>query len=168
MAVKVERPDLDSRVERAYFARNAVEVAKELLGKTIVRQFEGSREAFAMIREVVAWQGEEESSAATLKYAPGMVGISKKMGHFLIDIATGRQNRPSCVTLVGLYSPDNGIIQGPGNVSTYLHVDDMLDSAPIDHPCLWIGGESVDPQRIIKRNKTKVPSNCRGYFYFKQ
>jgi len=166
MAIKLRRPAIETRLDREYFADQAKIIAPDLLGRIIVRQFPDDREVLARIKEVSAWQGSTDRTARTAKYAPGMIGISKKFGHYMIDIATGRQDSASCVTIFAIEGID-GVIQGPGNVSTYLHVDEMLDSAPIDHPCFWIGGEPIGKEEILRRNKSKMPSNFRGSYYYK-
>lgn len=163
---KLERPYIESMLARDYFSRKPAIVAKDLLGRVIVRQYPESYEIIARIKEVAAWQGEENSSAKTMKYAPGIIGISTKFGNHLIDIATGSENRPSCITLIALDSSE-GIIQGPGKVSKYLEVDKMFDKAPINHPSLWIGGEPISQDRVYQRKKSNVPENSRGFFYFR-
>lgn len=165
MVSVIERPRLTTKLYRDFFARPALVVAYDVLGRTIVSQVPGRKEVIARIKEVAAWQGEEDSSARTIRYAPGLIGISKKYGQNLIDIGTGSPRSASCITLVALDSPD-GIIQGPGRTSEYLGITDLFDSAPIDDPYFWIGGEAVSTDQILQRNKI-VPANCKGYFYFK-
>jgi len=119
-----------------------------------------------LLGRLILRQGAEDSTAKTAKYAPGHIGISTKFGNNLIDIATSAEYRASCITLIALETPKK-TIQGPGNVSKYLQINRDFDDTPIDHPSLWIGGESVEESRVIKRTKSNVPENCRGYFYFK-
>lgn len=166
MTDKIERPDIKTRLDREYFADQARIVAPDLLGRTIVRQFPEDRQVLAKIKEVSAWQGATDRTADTAKYAPGMIGVSRKFGHYMIDIATGREDSASCVTIIAVEG-DDGIVQGPGNVSNYLHIDDMFDSAPIDHPCFWIGGEPIGKEKVLKRNKSGMPKNFRGQYYYK-
>lgn len=158
------RPGIETRLSREYFVNRPDAVAQDILGRIVIRQFPEGKETLARIKEVAAWRGEEDSSAKTMKYAPGIIGISCKFGKFLIDIATESEKRPSCITLIALESID-GIIQGPGNVTKYLKVDRMFDRAPIDHPCLWIGGIPISKDQVHKRNSSK-PGNCLGYFYY--
>ncbi len=162
---KIERPNIDTRLGRDYFSGNPEVVASFLLGRTVVRQFP-NREILAKIKEVAAWQGEDDSSSETIKYDSGLIGISKKYGKNIIDIATGSAKKPSCISLIALVTP-KGIVQGPGNVSEYLEVNDMFNYAPIDHPCLWIGGEEIDGDKILRREKSNLPRNCKGYFYYR-
>ena len=165
MKYKIERPKLITKLNRDFFARPSLVIAKFLLGRTVISQITGRDIRIARIKEVAAWRGEEESSARTLRYAPGLVGISRKFGKDLIDIGTGGQRNASCVTLIALDSPE-GIIQGPGKTSEYLGITDLFDTAPIDDPYFWIGGEPVNPEEVIQRSKA-VPGNCEGYFYYR-
>ena len=162
----IQKPIFNERLTRGHFVRRADYIAKDLLGRVIVSQAHGHEEVYARIKEVAAWEGEEKSSAKTIKYGPGLVGVSKKHGKSLIDIGTSSQSRASCVTLIALETPE-GIIQGPARVANYLHIDDMFDGAPIDDPFLWIGGEIVNRQRVTKRAVPNAPGNCLGYFYYK-
>lgn len=165
MATEFQKPDFKAHLNRDYFAEQARIVAPDLLGRLIIRQFPDT-ELVAKIKEVAAWQGATKTTARTAKYAPGMVGISRKFGKYLIDIATGSEGTPSCITLIALETP-TGVIQGPGNLSNYLQIDEKFDSAPIDHPCLWIAGEPISQDRIVKRSLNSLPENCKGYFYYK-
>lgn len=157
-------PDLRTKLEHSFFQDSAANVAQKLIGRTLVRELPGGKHLLAVIREVAAWQGEEKSSAKTLRYHPGIIGISSKYGHHLIDIGTGYMGRPSCITVAGIYTEDD-VIEGPGNVSKYLAIDRDCDSMPVDNDVLWIGGDRVDPSLVLQRTR-KTPSNCRGYFYF--
>jgi len=161
-------PEYSAHLPREFFARRADHVAVDLLGRTIVgRELRGEGKALiGRIREVSAWEGKERTSTESLDYAPGMIGVSKKYGRTMIDIATNGHRKASCITLVGLETPE-GVVQGPGSVSEYLQVGRDFDSVPIDSPLLWIGGEPIGAERIQVRNKKDTPSNCIGYFYFK-
>lgn len=164
MTRQIARPDIKTKLGSSFFQDSAANVAQKLIGRTIVRELPDGKSLVALIREVAAWQGEEKTSAKTLKYHPGIIGISNRYGHNLIDIGTGYMGRPSCVTIAGIYTPDE-VLDGPGKVSRYLAVDDQCDSMPIENDVLWIGGEPVDSSQVLQRTK-QAPANCKGYFYF--
>jgi len=164
MIDQIVRPDERSRLGMRFFQDRSIDVAQNLLGRTIVTKAQNQTERMGIIREVAAWQGAEDSSAPTIRYHPGIVGVSQRYGHFLLDIGTGYQGRPSCVTIIGLYTPE-GFRNGPGKVTKHLGIDKDFDSMPIDTDALWIGGDKVESERIIQRLK-QAPANCKGYFYF--
>lgn len=164
MARQITRPNERTRLRMEFFQNNPAIVARDLVGRTLVKRAPNLEEKMGIIREVAAWQGAEDSSSKTIRYHPGIVGVSKKFGHFLLDIGTGYQSRPSCITIMGLYTPE-GLIDGPGKVTKYLGVDSDYDSMSIDTAALWIGGEGIDPEKILQRVK-QAPANSRGRFYF--
>jgi len=165
MESSIEVPSLKTRLSQDYFEQQARVVVNDLLGMTIVHRISEDELRLALIREVSGWQGKVKSSAKTIGYTPGTIGISKKYGHNLIDIATGSHHTPSCIMLVALNTPE-GLVEGPGKVSKYLSVDDSSDKTPVDGTQFWIGGDAVSPDRIKKREKSNLPENCIGYFYY--
>lgn len=164
MVRQIARPDISTKLDTSFFQDSAANVARNLIGRTLVRELPGGKHLLATIREVAAWQGAEKTSAQTIRYHPGIIGISNRYGHNLIDIGTGYMGRPSCVTLAGIYTPDE-VIEGPGKVSKYLAIDSDCDSMPINNDVLWIGGQGVNSEQVLQRLK-QAPANCKGYFYF--
>ena len=162
----LEVPNKKTMLQQDYFIDQSRIIAPDLLGRIIVRETDDET-LLGKIREVSAWHGVTPKAAETIKYAPGMIGISRKFGYNIMDIATDSHKKASCVTIVAVETPDGELIQGPGKVTAYLNIDEKLDSAPIYHPLLWIGGDAVSSCDINRRQKKKVPSNCRGYFYTK-
>ena len=112
MVRQIARPNIATRLDTSFFEDSSANVARKLLGRTLVRELPGGKHIVAQIREVAAWQGAEDSSAKTIRYHPGIIGISQRYGHHLIDIGTGYQGRPSCITIAGIYTP-NESIEGP-------------------------------------------------------
>ena len=87
------------------------------------------------------------------------------------DVGTRNKDEASCITLVGGDLFDRRGLReqakGPGKLSKALEIDSSYDNAPINFGQLWIGGEPIDEDQILKRNKSNVPENCVGYFYFR-
>ena len=152
MTIEIVRPNNRTRLGLSFFQDSATNVARSLIGRTIVKRAPNLEEKIGVIREVAAWQGDNKDSAKTLRYHPGIVGISKRFGHLLLDVGTGYQGRPSCITIAGIYTPE-GLVDGPGKVTDYLGIDSDYDSMPIDTDALWIGGESIDQTQVFQRTK---------------
>ena len=167
---KIYIPNKTEEVPEAFFARGSESVAKDLLGRTLVR--EGEKDIIASIREVAAWEGDAMASRYKgILNAPGTIFIPIQYGKSILGLATDKIGTPSCVTLISAIvgnGEEEELVQGTGNLSKALEIDkDSFDGLPLRLSPLWIGGQSIDSDRIIKRNKPKVPGNCLGYFYFK-
>ena len=161
----MKKQDYSNHIKRNFFKRKPRDVATDLLSRLITRQSSRTNIKYGIIREVATWEGDTETSKETLEYAPGLIGISNRRGNYLIDIATGTQNEPSCITLTGIETPTGKIIRGPGKVSDYLQVNEMLNSAPIDHPSLWIGKRKlgIEPKW---RKLSNMPKNWQGTCFY--
>ena len=171
-------PRKSSQIHRDFFERDAVTVAKDLLGRVMVQERGSKPSLYVQLTEIAAYDGivGKDLEAAQKKnpnlfYAPGVIGISTVYGKHLIDVGTQGLCKPSCVTLVaGNLFDKRGLrekLQGPGNLSKALEIDSDYDSSPINFGQLWVGGDAVDADRIKQRNKSNVPTNCKGYFYFR-
>jgi 3-methyladenine DNA glycosylase Mpg len=152
-----------------FFRRGSDIVAKDLLGRYLVRFFPGiNTHVVGQIREVAAYQGETDSSSEGLNESAGMITVSRKMGRNLLDIATGNDDSASCITLraAAFYFDDIENVQGPGLLTEALQIDKDFSGYDIGS-CddLWIEGDGVSPDVIRRRNKSGLPNNCLGYFY---
>ena len=167
---RIELPEKSERLPSEFFARKARDVARDLLGRVLVVKRPRKCTLYARIHEASAYEGEEDSSSEGILYAPGIAGISTKFGKRLLDISTGRQNIPSCVTLISgdIYdgARQREFTQGPGNLTKALEIGPEYNGLEITTPSLWIGGNSINPDMIKQRKLSNVPANCKGYFYF--
>jgi 3-methyladenine DNA glycosylase Mpg len=169
--MSLEKPKKSSKLGLDYFEQRPITVAKGLLGRVLVRERIGKSPIYSEIKEVAAYEGSTDSMSEGAKYSPGSVSISTKFGKNLIDISTLAENRSSCVTLIaGNLFDARGYretAKGPGNLSKALEIGTELDNTPLNSSYLWIGGNPIDPKNIIKRKKTKVSKNCKGFYYFR-
>jgi DNA-3-methyladenine glycosylase len=169
---EVKEPmSIDTKLGRDFFAKPAVDVAYGLLGREIVRRFNGT-DVKGVIVEVSAWEGTTPSSSDGMRYAPGTIGVSTKFGKHLLDIATELKDVSSCVTLIAAEFDWNGkkqVVQGPGLVTAALKIDRSFDQQKIyENPNVYIIGGHMPAQDVLKRDKKGVPANCKGYFYLKR
>lgn len=177
MTNELKIPRKSSQIYRDFFERDAVIVAKDLLGRVMVQERKDNS-IYVQLTEIAAYEGTNSKNLEeaikknpNLFYAPGIIGISTAHGKNLIDIGTRKLCLPSCVTLIaGNLFDKTGLIkklQGPGNLSRALKIDSSYDSSPINFGQLWIGGEPIDESEIKQRNKSDLPINCKGYFYIR-
>jgi 3-methyladenine DNA glycosylase Mpg len=166
-------PDKRSRLERKFFSRRSDIVAQDLLGRILVHERPDAATLYLLIKEASAYQGKIKSTSKGLLCAPGTIGISTKYGQRMLDIATGEIAEPSCVTLIGGQIYDGRgfrvAVNGPGKLTSSLEIDRNYDGLIVDLGVspVWIGGESVGDEQILRRKKSNTPENCLGYFYLK-
>ena len=169
---KIYIPKRTEELQEEFFARNSESVAKDLLGRTLVRERKRKKDLYASIREISAYEGQSSSMTKGVLYTPGTLIVSTKYGRNLLDISTQKIGDSSCITLISAIVGERGeegeLVKGPGNLTKALEIDkDSFDGWLLTLSPLWIGGQTIENDRVIKRNKSNMPSNCVGYFYFK-
>jgi len=130
-----------TRLTRASFNLPTLRVARDLLGKFIVRRYRG-RQLAAMITEVEAYKGPRDRAAHTFGgrrtarveplYADGgtayvylVYGI-----HWLLNFSTAGAGTPEGVLIRGVLTAGGAkprLLSGPGRVTAYLRIDRRLD-----------------------------------------
>ncbi|MEP6998735.1 MAG: DNA-3-methyladenine glycosylase [Betaproteobacteria bacterium] len=128
-------------MDRDVFNRPTLRVARDLLGKFIVRRHRG-RELAAMITEVEAYKGPRDRAShafggrRTARVEPlyadgGTAYVYLIYGmHWLLNFSTAGAGNPEGVLIRGIlteHAAQRMPVSGPGRVSAYLHVDQRLD-----------------------------------------
>ncbi len=147
-------PALDGRRwDRAAFNRPTLRVARDLIGKFIVRA-SGCTVLAAMIAETEAYKGPRDRAShahggrRTRRVEPlyrdgGTVYVYFVYGmHWLLNFSTAGAERPEGVLIRAVVdcaaSPQRRIL-GPGRVTRHLDIDGSLDGADATQsPALWI------------------------------
>lgn len=160
-----------ARLKRNFFGRGSEVVAKELLGRY---WFFESPEGLliARLRKIAAYRGATKTTSSGASYEAGLASISIKFGHCLLDVATGRDGEPSCITLmdidIELGEEVVEQIRGPGNLTKRLGINkenrDSYDGKSIYGQTMWIEGDPVNKSEI-RRLKGNSP-NCVGIYKF--
>ena len=150
------------RLGRDCFNRPTLRVARELLGKFIVRRH-GTRTLAAMIIETEAYKGPRDraSHAFGWRRTPRVEPLYGEGGtayvylayglHWLLNFSTGGAGNPEGVLIRGILpGPDAAPISGPGRVTTFLHIDRRLDRIDATRSeQLWVEDRGV-----------RVPARC--------
>jgi DNA-3-methyladenine glycosylase len=145
------KPDKD------FFIRPAPIVARDLLGKYLVRRINGKITAYK-ITEVEAYEGLEDlashASKGRTKRTEIMFGEAGKLYiylvygmHHMLNIVTGQVGYPSAVLI---RSVEN--IVGPGRLTKILKIDkslNALDAFPKNNIWFEDRGEVIDPKKIL-------------------
>ena len=166
----VKMKNLEARITRDFFKKDAVTVAQHLLGREIVRYFPNNTEARGRILEVSAWEGTYGQRPQKFPdYKQGVVSVSCKRGRYMIDITCG--DKDSCVTLLRAEFEIDGRkyhADGTSKLVSILQVTpDAFDGYDIvEGSAIKIEGAPGEIT-VYTRNKGNVPKNCRGFHYTK-
>lgn len=141
-----------------FFARDTLAVARELLGKFLVRKC-GKREEAHMITEVEAYDGhlDRASHASRGKTErnepmwgpPGRFYVYLVYGmHEMFNIVTGRRGYPAAVLIRGVEG-----YAGPGKLTKHLKIDRKMNGKKASRTTgLWVEDRGVKiPSRDIKK-----------------
>ncbi len=147
-----------SRVSRDFFARDTLTVARELLGRRLVRVLDGERLAGRIV-EVEAYVGEEDQAShascgvtrrnAPMYGPPGHAYVYFIYGmHHCFNVVTERKGYPAAVLVRALEPlegvelmrarrsgrPDAQLTGGPARLCQALEIDRRFDGADLCAP----------------------------------
>lgn len=116
------------RLGREFFLRDALEVAPELVGKTLVSSLPGAQERRLVITETEVYRGVEDSAChahrgrtkrTEMLYRPGgAVYVYLCYGiHWLLNVITGPKDFPQGVLIRACEG-----FEGPGKLTKYLGI----------------------------------------------
>lgn len=145
-----------------WFARDTLEVARELLGKVLVRSLDGQVLTGRLI-EVEAYLGPEDQAAHSARgltprtrvmYGPpGHAYVYFIYGmHHCLNFVTRPEGVPQAVLVRALEpGPGVGRASGPGLVCRALGIDRSLNGRPLVPPGLYVAddGFRVDPSEVV-------------------
>lgn len=164
------------RLSRAFFARDTLKVARELLGKTLVRKI-GRKIFRARITETEAYCGPDDKAShaakgRTLRTSP-MFGLSGVLYVYLIygmyhclNIVTEREGYPAAVLIRGLVPVSKNLksadLNGPGKLCRALAVDRELNGTDsITGNKLWIEDAPAVSSALV-RNSGRIGVEYAG------
>lgn len=163
------------RLPRSFFARDTIVVAKDLLGKRLVREIKGQRIS-GIITETEAYRGEEDlacharsgiTNRTRVMFGPaGHAYIYFIYGmHWLLNFVTEEEGFPGAVLIRVIY-PEEGLqiiadrrngqphqvwTNGPAKICQALDIDGVLNGLDVCKPKspLYLEfGDNVNPQTI--------------------
>ncbi|MDP3947521.1 MAG: DNA-3-methyladenine glycosylase [bacterium] len=147
----------------AWFNRSALLVARELLGKYLVRRYRG-RTIAAMITETEAYIGPQDLAShaargrrtartAVMFGRPGRWYIYFTYGmHWLSNIVTGRKGHPAAVLIRGVRG-----ISGPARVTRTFRIVGSFNSMPANRRSgLWIEDRGIRVPRRVRGPRVGV------------
>lgn len=156
----------------SFYERDTLIVAKELLGKYLVRQIRGKK-MVGKIVEVEAYVGESDPASHAFR---GLTPRTKIMygsaGHayvyfnygmyFLLNVVTERKGFPAAVLIralepvFGFKGDDPRPASGPGKLCRSMQIDKELNGESFTGKRLWIGELKSDDKDIEIRWSPRI------------
>jgi DNA-3-methyladenine glycosylase len=149
------------RLTRAFFERRTLLVARELLGKIIVRRI-GKQKLSVMITETEAYVGEKDLASharfgrtkrnavmyghAGVWYPYFIYGM-----HWMLNVTTEGLDRPAAVLIrAGILVETDHIIRGPGILAKTLKVDGSFYGKNATSGDLYVEDRGDRPKKIAR------------------
>lgn len=142
---------MNQKLEEAFFQRDVLTVAPDLLGKYLVRKFPDGSIRRYRITDVEAYRGEEDKAChaargktkrTELLYAEGgkiyvylIYGI-----YWLLNFVTGPRDTPQGVMIRAVED-----IYGPGRVGRELQLDASIHGSSVEDDLLWVEDAGETP-----------------------
>ena len=152
-----------SRLERSFFVRPTLEVARDLLGRTLCRALEGGVALRGRIVEVEAYDGPKDgasharrglTSRTTPMFAEGGIAYVYRIYgmHHCLNVVTGEAGYPAAILIRATEPPVIGAsASGPGRLARAFHIDRELDGASLLGDALWLEAGSPVPDSAVRR-----------------
>jgi len=144
-----------------FFDRDTVMVARELLGKVLVREIDGTR-LWGRLVEVEAYLGPDDLAAHSrggrrtprtevMFGAPGHAYVYFTYGmHWCLNFVTREEGVPQAVLVRALEpGPGVGRCAGPGLVTRALSIDRALNGVRLRPPDLYVTDDGAPRQRVL-------------------
>ena len=120
---------MPERLLNSFFLRDVLQVAPEMLGKTIVRRYENQSVQRFIITEVEAYSGNGDLACHASKGKTPRTEVMFREGglvyvyliygmYWMLNIVTGKENDAAAVLIRGVEN-----ISGPGRVGKVLQLD---------------------------------------------
>jgi DNA-3-methyladenine glycosylase len=144
----------------SFFARDTRIVARDLLDKVLVREFDGHR-WWGRLVEVEAYLGPHDLAAHSkggrrtartevMFGEPGHAYVYFTYGmHWCLNFVTRERDVPQAVLVRALEpGPGVGRCGGPGLVTRALHIDGALNGVPLKPPDLYVVDDFAPRRRV--------------------
>ena len=152
-------------LSRKFLKRSAVVVARNLIGKFLVRKWRGMEIAL-MITEAEAYEGPRDKASHAFR---GLTARNKSMFgpagywyvyftygmHWMLNIVTGRRGYPSAVLIRGA-----GKFNGPAKLTKTLRIDKKFNNLSANRRnSLWIEDRGA---RFYSCGRVRIPRNRKA------
>lgn len=146
---------LGKRLERSFFSRPAEVVARDLLGKFLIRQFPDGSKKEGMIVEAEAYVGKEDLAShasngrrtkrnEVMYGAPGLAYVYFTYGmHWLFNAVCSKVDDPQAVLIRGL-----DVVSGPARLTKFLKVNGKFNGEDlVSSKKFWLEDRGIEVPR---------------------
>ena len=153
------------RLERSFYTRPTLEVARDLLGRLLCRSLAGEgRPLRGRIVEVEAYDGPlDGASHARRGLTPRTRPMYEQGGiayvylvygiHHCLNVVTGEEGYPAAVLIRSAEAPSEGAsASGPGRLARAFRIDRKLDGASLLGDELWLEAGTPAPESVVLRS----------------
>ena len=152
-------------LSNSFFQKPTLWVAKNLIGKTLVRKWRG-KELRGVIIETEAYAGFDDKASHASRGRTARTDIMfREAGriyvyliygmHHCLNIVTEKKDFPSAILIRGVEATDETRLDGPGKVTKYFHIDKTLNCAKLGkNTGLWI-------ENTMRCSKVRIRSGPR-------
>ncbi len=153
---------------KSFFVSDTVKVARELLGKTIVRKI-GNKEIRATIIETEAYDGFKDrashaSRGMTIRNSimfgrPNVWYIYFTYGmHWMLNVVTRESGYPAAVLIRAILLRDGARINGPAKLTKFLHINGEINGKNLSkNSGLWIeNGKNISDDFVRASGRVGV------------
>ena len=150
------------RMNKDFYLQGAIDLAKQLLGKTLVRVFDDGSVVRYPITATEAYCGSEDKACHASKGRTPRTEIMYRDGgkvyvyliygmYWMLNVVTGAENHPQAVLICGI-----GSIKGSGRVGRELQIDkSYYDEDLLTSERIWIEN-SDDCTEFIAKTRVGV------------
>lgn len=148
------------RLKRKFYTRDALEVAPDLLSKTLVRKFSNNKVVKYKIIETEAYRGEEDKASHASKGKTPRTKVMYEKGGFvyvylvygmywMLNVVTGSSGRPEAVLIRSLEG-----FSGPGKVGKILKLDKSFYGEDLsESKRIWVERSPKTGEFAVRRAK---------------
>ena len=146
---------MNSKLDETFFQRDALLVAKDIVGKVLVHRLADGTEIRERIAESEAYRGEEDLACHASKgrtprtellYGdPGIIYLYLCYGmHWLMNVVTGENGEPQGVLLRA-----GEIHNGPAKLTKFMNINGEFNGQPIyKNDSIWLEDDGYRPEII--------------------
>ena len=159
------------RLGHAFYRRDTLRVARDLLGSFLCRRLAGGTVLRGRLVEVEAYDGpRDRASHAWRGLSPRNAPMFEEGGiayvylvygvHHCLNVVAGPEGYPAAVLLRAAEVPDGAAsASGPGRLTRAFRVDRSLDGASLGGPDLWLEeGEAIADLQVGRTARIGVSS----------
>ena len=150
------------RLPASFYRRPALEVARDLLGRTLCRELADGSVLRGRLVEVEAYDGPNDRASHAFRgltkrnrwmfEAGGLAYVYLVYGmHHCLNVVTGEAGYPAATLLRAAQFPDGSLVSGPGRLTRAFKVDRELDGSSFLSGPLWLEAGRPVADRAVRR-----------------